>query len=57
MLDTDRLQPTPAQPAGPQRTIRHETGAELHPWADLQPAGDRAADVSKLGYTSPGSPG
>ena len=57
LLDADRLQPTPAQPDGPQRTIRHETGAQLHPWADLQPAGDRSADVSKLGYTSPGSPG
>ncbi|HET6359305.1 DNA polymerase III subunit alpha [Streptomyces sp.] len=52
--------PTPATPAArsdaPQRTIPQETGAELHPWADLQPAGQRSADVKALGYTSPGSP-
>ncbi|MBT2392467.1 DNA polymerase III subunit alpha [Streptomyces sp. ISL-1] len=53
--------PTPATPAAsddaPQRTITQETGAELHPWADLQPAGQRSADLKALGYTSPGSAG
>jgi error-prone DNA polymerase len=56
ILDQDTLQPTLAQPATPQRTIR-QGASELHPWADLQPPGSRSADVSKLGYTSPGSPG
>ncbi|WP_351233913.1 hypothetical protein [Streptomyces sp. NPDC002133] len=57
MLNEDALKPTPAQPDSPQRTLPQSTGAALHPWANLQPAGTRAADVSKLGYTSPGSPG
>lgn len=42
---------------GSRRVIAHETGASLHPWADLQPAGDRTADLRSLGYTSPGSAG
>ncbi|MFF3468017.1 hypothetical protein [Streptomyces sp. NPDC002619] len=46
----------PAPRTEPHRTITHETGAALHPWADLQPAGQRAADLTKLGHTSPGSP-
>ncbi|MFE3016723.1 DNA polymerase III subunit alpha [Streptomyces sp. NPDC059256] len=42
----------------PRRTIEQETGASLHPWADLQPAGDlKTPDLSSLGYTSPGSAG
>jgi error-prone DNA polymerase len=53
--------PTPATPTArgdaPHRTITQETGAELHPWADLQPAGKRSADLKALGYTSPGSAG
>ncbi|MBT2470073.1 DNA polymerase III subunit alpha [Streptomyces sp. ISL-66] len=58
--------PTPAQngsaPApdrnGPARTLTNGTaGARLHPYADLQPAGTRAADLTSLGYTSPGSAG
>ncbi|NUK26889.1 OB-fold nucleic acid binding domain-containing protein, partial [Streptomyces lunaelactis] len=57
MLDQPDLKPTPAQPGAPQRTIPQATGSELHPWADLQPAGTRSADVSKLGHRSPGSPG
>ncbi|MDF3141800.1 DNA polymerase III subunit alpha, partial [Streptomyces sp. T21Q-yed] len=48
--------PAPARPR-PQRTLPVETGAALHPWADLQPAGTRSADLTKLGHTSPGSPG
>lgn len=50
--------PTPAQGAAPQRTLANGTsGARLHPYADLQPAGTRAADLKSLGYTSPGSAG
>ncbi|UXY32391.1 helix-hairpin-helix domain-containing protein [Streptomyces sp. HUAS TT20] len=41
----------------PHRTLPMETGAALHPWADLQPAGTRSADLTKLGHTSPGSAG
>ncbi|MFF3958477.1 DNA polymerase III subunit alpha [Streptomyces sp. NPDC001890] len=49
--------PTPAQP-GPGRTLVNGTaGAQLHPYADLQPAGTRAADLTRLGHTSPGSAG
>ncbi|MFF8957627.1 DNA polymerase III subunit alpha [Streptomyces sp. NPDC014894] len=56
-------------PGAPSRTIPQETGARLHPWADLRPAGERAADpraldpgpdstdLKTLGYTSPGSAG
>ncbi len=43
--------------AAPGRTIRLETGYELHPWADLQPAGERAATGRKLWHSSPGSAG
>ncbi len=51
--------PTPAQPAPTSgRTIPDGTaGARLHPWSDLQPAGTRSADLTRLGYKSPGSPG
>ncbi|WP_116209418.1 DNA polymerase III subunit alpha [Streptomyces olivoreticuli] len=56
LLGAARLRPTPAQQ--PQRTLPNGTGgAELHPWADLQPAGTRTADLTKLGHTSPGSAG
>ncbi|MEW2439322.1 DNA polymerase III subunit alpha [Streptomyces caniferus] len=44
-------------PAAPARTLRLETGYELHPWADLQPAGERAATGRKLWHSSPGSAG
>ena len=47
--------PPAAQPLG--RSIRLETGYELHPWADLQPAGERAAPPRKLWTASPGSAG
>ncbi|MFE5484124.1 DNA polymerase III subunit alpha [Streptomyces sp. NPDC056527] len=51
--------PTPAQTAdAPARTLTNGTaGARLHPYADLQPAGTRSADLNKLGHTSPGSAG
>ncbi|MFE7245182.1 DNA polymerase III subunit alpha [Streptomyces sp. NPDC057580] len=50
---------TPAQPADvPARTLTNGTaGAKLHPYADLQPAGTRSADLTRLGHTSPGSAG
>ena len=50
--------PTPAQPATPQRTLADGTaGARLHPYADLQPAGTRSADLKRLGHRSQGSAG
>ncbi|MDQ1052015.1 DNA polymerase III subunit alpha [Streptomyces sp. V4I2] len=50
--------PTPAQPAAPQRTLADGTaGARLHPYADLQPAGTRSADLKRLGHRSQGSAG
>ena len=55
LLGADHPQPTPAQP---QRTLPNgTTGARLHPYADLQPAGSRSADLRKLGHRSPGSAG
>ncbi|MCM2391409.1 DNA polymerase III subunit alpha [Streptomyces albipurpureus] len=49
---------SPAPGGRPRRTIAQETGASLHPWADLQPAGDlRTPDLKSFGYTSPGSAG
>ncbi|MGW3653775.1 DNA polymerase III subunit alpha, partial [Streptomyces sp. NPDC000878] len=56
LLDRDAPAPTPAQP--PQRTLTDGTaGARLHPYADLQPAGTRSADLRRLGHRSPGSAG
>lgn len=44
--------------AGVQRTLANgTTGARLHPYADLQPAGSRSADLKKLGHRSQGSAG
>lgn len=55
LLGADHPNPTPAQP---RRTLADgTTGARLHPYADLQPAGSRSADLRKFGYTSPGSAG
>lgn len=48
---------TPVQSA-PSRTIPDGTaGARLHPYADLQPAGSRSADLTRLGHRSQGSAG
>ncbi|MFB6441746.1 DNA polymerase III subunit alpha [Streptomyces sp. NPDC056411] len=47
----------PAPAGAPGRTIRLETGYALHPWADLQPPGERAATGRKLWHSSPGSAG
>ncbi|MFD3415572.1 DNA polymerase III subunit alpha [Streptomyces cyaneofuscatus] len=54
--------PTPAGsspvPGSEGRTLTDGTaGARLHPYADLQPAGTRSADLRRLGHRSPGSPG
>ncbi|MEU7325732.1 DNA polymerase III subunit alpha [Streptomyces griseoviridis] len=55
LLGESRPHPTPAQP---RRTLANgTTGARLHPYADLQPAGSRSADLKKYGHTSPGSAG
>lgn len=55
MLGATHPQPTPAQP---YRTLPNGTaGAQLHPYADLQPAGTRTADLKKLGHRSSGSAG
>ncbi|MFI0901400.1 DNA polymerase III subunit alpha [Streptomyces sp. NPDC020983] len=56
LLGADSPHPTPAQLPG--RTLEHGTaGARLHPYADLQPAGTRTADLRRLGHRSPGSAG
>lgn len=39
------------------RRIQMPTGYELHPWADLRPAGQEPAQVRKLWHQSPGSAG
>ncbi|MGW0825655.1 DNA polymerase III subunit alpha [Streptomyces sp. NPDC002845] len=39
------------------RRIRMSTGYELHPWADLRPAGEEPTKVRKLWHQSPGSAG
>ncbi|MFF2430937.1 DNA polymerase III subunit alpha [Streptomyces mirabilis] len=58
MLGRTTPAPTPAQPAAPQRTLTDGTaGARLHPYADLQPAGSRSADLRRLGHRSQGSAG
>ena len=43
-------------PAGGRR-IRMPTGYEMHPWADLRPAGEGPAGGRKLWHQSPGSAG
>jgi error-prone DNA polymerase len=53
--------PRPAGSAAPDpmegRTIRMSTGYEMHPWADLRPAGEGPAVGRKLWHQSPGSAG
>ncbi|MFJ3335965.1 DNA polymerase III subunit alpha [Streptomyces sp. NPDC086766] len=44
-------------PGRPGRTIRLPTGYEMHPWADLRPAGEGPAGGRKLWHQSPGSAG
>jgi error-prone DNA polymerase len=55
-------QPAPAgsaaqDPMERQRRIRMSTGYEMHPWADLRPAGEGPAVGRKLWHQSPGSAG
>jgi len=60
LLGAAHPHPTPAQPTPgqSQRTLANgTTGARLHPYADLQPAGTRSADLKKFGHRSPGSAG
>ncbi|MEV7241043.1 DNA polymerase III subunit alpha [Streptomyces sp. NPDC093248] len=54
----------PPRPAGSAardpmeaRTIRMPTGYEMHPWADLRPAGEGPTVGRKLWHQSPGSAG
>ncbi|MFB6807562.1 DNA polymerase III subunit alpha [Streptomyces sp. NPDC056387] len=47
----------PSETTGSGRRIHLPTGYEMNPWADLQPAGDRAATGRKLWHSSPGSAG
>ncbi|MFJ5155800.1 DNA polymerase III subunit alpha [Streptomyces sp. NPDC088353] len=53
--------PAPEEPGdGPPargRTIRMSTGYEMHPWADLRPAGEGPPGGRKLWHQSPGSAG
>ncbi|MFF9810417.1 DNA polymerase III subunit alpha [Streptomyces coeruleorubidus] len=46
-----------AQDPMEQRKIRMPTGYEMHPWADLRPAGEGPAVGRKLWHQSPGSAG
>lgn len=47
---------TGGDPTGGRR-IQMPTGYELHPWADLRPAGQEPSQVRKLWHQSPGSAG
>ncbi|MFF4488570.1 DNA polymerase III subunit alpha [Streptomyces sp. NPDC001544] len=49
--------PQPRRDAAESRTIRMPTGYEMHPWADLRPAGEGPAGGKKLWHQSPGSAG
>ncbi|MGW3241399.1 DNA polymerase III subunit alpha [Streptomyces sp. NPDC001070] len=58
-----RLAETPGEPAelpapAPEgRRVRMSTGYEMHPWADLRPAGEGIPTGRKLWHSSPGSAG
>jgi error-prone DNA polymerase len=43
--------------AARKRSIRMPTGYEMHPWADLRPAGEEPTKTRKLWHQSPGSAG
>ncbi|MEV5445165.1 hypothetical protein AB0N23_21895, partial [Streptomyces sp. NPDC052644] len=51
--------PSDAPPSGTGRRITLPTGYEMHPWADLRPAGEGAATPPprKLWHQSQGSAG
>ncbi|MFI1724227.1 DNA polymerase III subunit alpha [Streptomyces sp. NPDC020489] len=46
----------PGDPTGGRR-VRMPTGYEMHPWADLRPAGQEPSQARKLWHQSPGSAG
>ncbi|WP_156722495.1 DNA polymerase III subunit alpha [Streptomyces apocyni] len=48
--------PADGRPADGRR-IRMSTGYQMHPWADLRPAGDPSPSGRKLWHSSPGSAG
>ncbi|MFZ3571461.1 DNA polymerase III subunit alpha [Streptomyces sp. BH097] len=57
---TERLteeRPAAGGAADGGRSIRLETGYDLHPWADLQPPGESVKQSRKLWHQSPGSAG
>ncbi|WP_425835658.1 DNA polymerase III subunit alpha [Streptomyces fractus] len=56
---TDRLtaERPPSDTVADGRSIRLETGYDLHPWADLQPPGEPVKQSRKLWHQSPGSAG
>ncbi|WP_175411234.1 DNA polymerase III subunit alpha [Streptomyces sp. TRM64462] len=49
--------PAAGPASGTDRRITMPTGYEMHPWADLRPAGDAAAPGRKLWHQSQGSAG
>jgi error-prone DNA polymerase len=53
-------EPEPASGSAPDRTVEVAKGYEMHPWADLRPAGetpDSPKALRKLWHSSPGSAG
>ncbi|WP_159766511.1 DNA polymerase III subunit alpha [Streptomyces sp. HM190] len=52
-------EPVPTSGGDPThgRRIQLPTGYEMHPWADLRPAGEEPSKVRKLWHQSPGSAG
>ncbi|WP_329226468.1 DNA polymerase III subunit alpha [Streptomyces canus] len=52
----ERTGDTNGDPTGGRR-IQMPTGYELHPWADLRPAGQEPSQIRKLWHQSPGSAG
>ncbi|WP_331756272.1 hypothetical protein [Streptomyces anulatus] len=56
--DVERIGLATAPTSASGRALTDGTaGARLHPYADLQPAGTRSADLCRLGHRSPGSAG
>ncbi|MDT3400482.1 DNA polymerase III subunit alpha, partial [Streptomyces sp. B1866] len=58
--DPDGGDPDGGGPDGPPRrpaAVRLPTGYQMHPWADLQPAGRRTPAAGRLWHASPGSAG
>ncbi|MFI9614004.1 DNA polymerase III subunit alpha [Streptomyces sp. NPDC052023] len=55
--ETEDRESTGDQEGAGDRKIRMPTGYEMHPWADLRPAGEGPAVGRKLWHQSPGSAG